>query len=638
MIKQSFTLRVLVISFLVLALPLLIDSFLFFQNSYDDTIHEAKTDLREAANFRTFTLTEIQPIKQVLLKELIYLLNLGDQLPATDTNRLNQQLAEVAHIGGEFELFLLNLSKGDEFKIIAASSELFVDTFFTSFRRLDQVVDTGEGNFVRYIYDQEEKRYIPYVFLARVVKSNQTGEPAAILMARAEIEEELGSLLSTNGEKNKIDFAILNADGIVFAATDSNLTGNYFDPLTSVRKKEILESSQLGSRSLPLKPIPVIKGEDPPFFEFIFADQVQIAYRSFISDFGISVIAYSAKEEFFAKAVRHFLFIYSLYGVILVIGGGVTYWLSLWISRPLRQLSYLMGEVREGNLDVRFEKQRFGFEINILGEIFNNTLVTLLENIQKAEDERVKKEMYQREVAIGRQVQRSLLPSQVPKISGAEVAGTYLPANEAGGDFYGYLSRLSSVGEEILMISVADAAGKGISPCLYALSARSLFRTYARLIDDPADILSRTNNAFIADTGDTGMFVTIFAATYHAQSKILSYYSCGHIPPIVRRADGSLIHLEHSGIALGLKESKEYAADSIQLASGDLVLFYTNGLVEAINASRQPFSEKRLRQCLKNQKWTTAGQVVEGLTAELQSFTGSASQSEEVTIVALKIE
>ncbi|MCH9627759.1 MAG: hypothetical protein S4CHLAM2_14020 [Chlamydiales bacterium] len=638
MIKQSFTLRVLVISFLVLALPLLIDSFIFFQNSYDDTIDKAKTDLREAAHFRTFTLTEIQPIKQVLLKELIHLLNLEDQLPTTEPDHLSEQLAEAAHIGDEFELFLLNLSKGDEFKIIAASSETFVDTFFTSFRKLDRVVETGEGSFVRYIYDQEEKRYVPYVFLARVVSSNQTGEPAAILMARAEIEGQLGSLLSTAKEKNNIDFAILNADGIVFAATDANLVGNYFDPLTSVRKKEILASSQLGSRFLPPKPVPVIKGEDPPFFEFIFADQVQIAYRSFISDFGISVIAYSAKEEFFAEAVRHFLFIYSIYGVILVTGGGVTYLLSLWISRPLRQLSYLMGEVSEGNLDVRFEKQPFGFEINILGEIFNNTLVILLENIQKAEDERVKKEMYQREVAIGKQVQRSLLPSQVPKISGAEVAGTYLPANEAGGDFYGYLSRLSNAGEEILMISVADAAGKGISPCLYALSARSLFRTYARLIDNPAEILSRTNDAFTADTGDTGMFVTIFAATYHAQSKILSYYSCGHVPPIVRKVDGSLVTLEHSGVALGLQESSDFVSDSIQLASGDLVLFYTNGLTEAINDKGQSFSKKRLKQCLQRQKWTTAGQAVEGLTAELQSFTGSASQIEEVTIVALKIE
>jgi len=638
MIKQSFTLRVLVISFLVLALPLLIDSFIFFQNSYYDAIKDAKMDLREAANFRTFTLTEIQPVKQVLLRELDYLLELSTSKEDLDSEKMSRELAEIAHIGGNFQIFILNLGKDDEYQIVASSMHTFIDTTFTSYLKLAHIIEVGEGTFVRYIYSHEEERFIPFVFVARVIKSSKTSKPIGVIMVTADIEDQLSSVLAVDQKRDSIKFAVLNADGIVFASTDRHLTGKYFDPLSPERRKEIITSNQMGTSSLPLSSIPVIKGDDPPFFEFIFDDQVQIAYRAYISDFGISVIAYSPKEEFFGKAVRHFLLIYSVYGLILVVGGGVTYWLSLWISRPLRQLSYLMGEVSMGNLDVRFEKEPLGFEINILGEIFNNTLVTLLENIQHAEDERVKKETYQRELAIGRQVQRSLLPSRVPEITGAEVAGTYLPALEVGGDFYGYIPRPSKSGEETLVIAVADAAGKGISPCLYALSARSLLRTYVSIIDDPGEALSRTNNAFMEDAGDTGMFVTMFTGVYHVDSKKFTYYSCGHVPPVVRRSDGHLVTLEHSGMALGLKESKGYISDTIQLEPGDIVIFYTNGLTEAVNDRYQPFSEKRLRNCLQQRKWTTAQEAVDGLTAELQAFTGSASQVEEVIIVALKVD
>jgi len=638
MIKQSFTLRVLVISFLVLALPLLIDSFIFFQNSYYDAIKDAKMDLREAANFRTFTLTEIQPVKQVLLRELDYLLELSTSKEDLDSEKMSRELAEIAHIGGNFQIFILNLGKDDEYQIVASSMHTFIDTTFTSYLKLAHIIEVGEGTFVRYIYSHEEERFIPFVFVARVIKSSKTSKPIGVIMVTADIEDQLSSVLAVDQKRDSIKFAVLNADGIVFASTDRHLTGKYFDPLSPERRKEIITSNQMGTSSLPLSSIPVIKGDDPPFFEFIFDEQVQIAYRAYISDFGISVIAYSPKEEFFGKAVRHFLLIYSVYGLILVVGGGVTYWLSLWISRPLRQLSYLMGEVSMGNLDVRFEKEPLGFEINILGEIFNNTLVTLLENIQHAEDERVKKETYQRELAIGRQVQRSLLPSRVPEITGAEVAGTYLPALEVGGDFYGYIPRPSKSGEETLVIAVADAAGKGISPCLYALSARSLLRTYVSIIDDPGEALSRTNNAFMEDAGDTGMFVTMFTGVYHVDSKKFTYYSCGHVPPVVRRSDGHLVTLEHSGMALGLKESKGYISDTIQLEPGDIVIFYTNGLTEAVNDRYQPFSEKRLRNCLQQRKWTTAQEAVDGLTAELQAFTGSASQVEEVIIVALKVD
>ncbi|MEZ5315221.1 MAG: SpoIIE family protein phosphatase [Chlamydiales bacterium] len=634
MIKQSFTLRVLVISFFILALPLLIDSFIFFQDSYYHEIADAQLELRESANFLNFNLKEIEPVQQVFLREITYFFDL-ENLENLDQEKLSRQFSELVDLRRNFEILLLDVGKEDQYKLIASSMQNFTDQTVTSYLKLAHILKLGEGAFIRLIYSDQTGDSTPYIFTARVVHS-KTGEPVGIILVTTEIKKQLESVMNMQRKNTQTQFAILSSDGIVFAATDRSLIGNYFDLISLERQREVIASKQMGMISLPQTPISLLETKDPPFFEFIFNDQIQIAYRAYLSDLGISVIAYSSKEEIFGKAMRDFLFIYSLYGMILVIGGGVAYWLSLWISRPLRQLFYLMEEVSRGNLNLRFEKTPLGFEINILGGIFNNTLVNLLENIQEVENERVRKEMYKRELAIGLKVQRSLLPSSLPKIQGGEVTGTYLSVLEVGGDLYSYMPLIKK-NEETIMITVADAAGKGISPCLYSLSARSLLLTYATLVDDPGEALSRTNNAFIKGTGDTGMFVTMLAALYHTNSKILSYYSCGHVPPIIRRANGHLLTLEHSGMALGLRESQGYETDAVQLESGDIVIFYTKGLIESVNSHYQSFSEKRLKNCLQQRNWQTAQEVVDGLTAELQTFIGATLQ-EEVIIVALKID
>lgn len=638
MIKKSFSLRVLVVSFLLLALPLLIDSFIFFQNTYYESISDAERELRAEANYRTFTLMSIQPVKQVLLRELIHLLDLSKTLENPDIDKLNKTLSETAHLGEGFQLFILNVSPSASFQIIASSDPSLLHTSFVSYRVIETILKNGEGNFIRYAYSRKEQAFVPFLYLARVIKSDQTGKPIGIIVAAANISEQLNSLLKKTSALQHIKYAVLNPDGIVFASTDPKLTGQFLDPITPARRAEIIASRQIREGQLAQEPLPVIKMKDPPFFEFIFNDQVQIAYRSFLHVGGISFMSYSAKESFFGSAVRHFLLIYSIYGMILVVGGGITYWLSSWISRPLRQLSDKMGEVSRGNLNVRFREEPLGFEINILGSIFNNTIDNLLKNIQHAEDEQVKKETYQKELAIAREVQASILPKSIPYLEGTDFAAIYLNAKDVGGDFYGYFEKQLKNGDDVVILNVGDAAGRGISACIYSLSVRSLLRSYATLYDDIGVILSSANNAFYRDALDTGMFVTLFFASFQLQTNILTYYSCGHVPAFVKRSNGELITLERSGIAMGLKETDPYKPDTIQLDSGDMVIMYTDGLIEVVNPSREPFSYNRLKYIIQAHEWKSAQELVDYLTEEVQKFTQSKPQDEEVVIVAFRIK
>lgn len=640
MIRKSFTLRILALSFLLLALPLLVYSFTFFQKSYHKALEDAKTDLREIVNYKKYAILLAQPVKQVLLDELIYLLDLGEWLenPQRDQEALTRMLFQIVHTGGDFSIFVLKAEPSGQFKIITSSATSFNKTSASNYQEVERFVSEEDtGTFIRYLPTSDMRGSAPFLFLSQEIYSKKTEASIGMLLVMTNIQNKLDAVLEKNMQPQKFKFALLDAWGIVFAASDPDLVGQYFDPLTQKQRENTIRSGQLGKQKLASNYLTILNKNDPPFFEFIFKGKAQIAYRSFISEQNMSLIGYCPKQIFFGEALLHFLVIYAIYGLILIIGGAVTCLLALWISHPLRQLSYVMGEVSQGNLNVRFHEEPWGFDINLLGRIFNSTLDSLLKNIQKAEEERVKKETYQRELAIGRQVQRSLLPLRLPAVTGADVAGTYLPASEVGGDFFAYLSKTTESGEKVLVLCVADTSGRGISSCFYSLSARSLFRTYSTLSDNVGEILSLANNAFVHDAGDSGMFVTMVLGMYHTDSKIFSYYSCGHVPGFVRRADGEIVTLAHMGLALGLKETDPYTPSSIQLGSGDIVILYTDGLIEAMSEQNQKFSQERLKSILKKGKWKTAQEVLDTLTAEVKEFTSSTPQEEEVIIVALKV-
>jgi len=616
-------LRVLIISFIVLVLPLLIYTFIFSQTAYYRAIDDAKKQLSEDTNLRTFALAEMEHSQEILLEELEYLFDLSAKVENLDPPSLNRELAEIAHLGGDFKIYVLDVSQDFQYKIIASNVPDLTDPYFISHLRLKEVLETGKGAFVRYTYSEQAQNYIPHIFIAQTIESKKTTEPIGIIMIVINIQNEINAIIS---KKRDINFAILNPDGIVVGATQSEMKGEYFYPLTPSRREEILASGQIGVQRLAQSRLSLIEGIDPPFLEFILNDEVYIAYSSSFPKIGISVVAYAPKKVFFSQALHRFLIIYFIFGLIVIIGGGIAYWLSFLISRPLTQLSNVMEEVSRGNLEVRFKKEPLGFEINLLGAFFNQTIDNLLENIKKAEDEKIKKETYEHELAIGRKVQQSLFPSKALSIDGAELGGAHILAKDLAGHCGGWMQRKTQDGEEVLMIDIGTAAGKGLSSCLYALSVSSLVRAYSTLSDHVADILAKTNRAFLEDIADTNRSMTLFLGMYYPKTQRLCYYSCGHVPPIVRQRDGQLLTLTTSGVALGLLESKEYQPDSIQLHSGDIVLCFTDGLMKAID-------EKRFYNWFQQGKWPTAKAVIDDLLAEI----GPTVREEEITLIVLKV-
>lgn len=633
MILRSLPLRVLAVGFIVLALPLLIDSFIFFQHAYNTSIEYAKETLKETANSRSFAISELDPINPIVVDELTVLLNLENAEP--DFKYLNEKLALAKTINLDLEISLLEEGKDGAYKAVASSNLDLINSVYTSPFVLQRFLEhDGKGNFIRFRYSELMQKYVPFITVAKLIRPKDLKQSNKILIISFPIQEIISPMIAETQERDLlINFAVMTKDKIIFIATDPSLIGQHFLPVGMERVSELELLKPLGDIHFANKPLPTILSGTSPFFEFIFQDQVQIAYAVKIPKVDLYFLAYTTKENLFSNSIKHFLLVYTVYGLIFVIGGGISYWLSTWISRPLMQLCNAMERVGKGDLKVRFKEEPLGFEINLLGIIFNQTLDTLFENIHKAENERVLKETLRKELELGQEAQLSLLPQKVIKPPGVEFEATYLSTKEVGGDFFDiFLKDNNHLG-----LVMADASGKGISACLYALSVRSLLRTYMTLHNDVGIILSNTNNMFLKDTGDSGMFVTVLMGIYDIEKKILSYYSCGHVPGIVRRADGQLVVLSHTGMALGLKESIPFKADTLQLYSGDLILLYTDGLIDVVNEKHQHFTEKRLRNFLQQRKLETPQEVIEGLKEEVKSFTQGIAQDEEIAILCVKV-
>ncbi|MEM8727089.1 MAG: SpoIIE family protein phosphatase [Chlamydiota bacterium] len=316
---------------------------------------------------------------------------------------------------------------------------------------------------------------------------------------------------------------------------------------------------------------------------------------------------------------------------IVVIGGGGALLLTKKFSRPLKKLIGVMEQVGKGDLSCRFAVQKMGFEINTIGKIFNETVDSLNANMEAVQKERVERETYEKELRIGEEVQRSILPKKVPEFPGLEMAARFIAAKEVGGDFYDFLVK------DRLMLSIGDTAGKGISACLYSLSVRSMLRSYGQIYRELDLILKETNDLFCRDTGDTGVFVTAFVAFFDPETKIFHYSNCGHFPPLRLKNDGTVERLTTNGTALGVFPFDAVSTARITLESGDRLVLFTDGIVEAHNRKMELFGEDRFIASLQRKKGWETREIVDRVIEEVTLFAEGTAQFDDLSLVVVKI-
>jgi serine phosphatase RsbU (regulator of sigma subunit) len=264
----------------------------------------------------------------------------------------------------------------------------------------------------------------------------------------------------------------------------------------------------------------------------------------------------------------------------------------------------------------------------------------------------LEKERLEHELELARDVQASLIPSQTPSIPGWDFAAFWQPAREVSGDFYDFISDVGTtlvardldtepgsaraVGPSRQGIVIADVSDKGMHAALFMALTRSIVRASTTAGLSPADGLTQTNRLLCADSVN-GMFVTLFYSQLDPQKHELTYVNAGHNPPLhYRSKEKMLAELTATGIMLGFDESRRLEQRSVKLEPGDFVLFYTDGVTEAMNEQNDQYGEERLWDLLHVNSSASASDLLHAVRISLAGFVGNRAQSDDITIVIAK--
>jgi phosphoserine phosphatase RsbU/P len=238
----------------------------------------------------------------------------------------------------------------------------------------------------------------------------------------------------------------------------------------------------------------------------------------------------------------------------------------------------------------------------------------------------------EQEMQIARQVQSRLLPQEAPKLATLECAGKCIQTRAVGGDYYDFLE----FGSGKVGMVLADISGKGISGALLMANLQANLRgQYALALDDLSRFLRSVNTLFHKNT-ETNNYATMFFSLYDDASRTLHYVNCGHNPPVLLRATGVIERLEATSTVLGLFEQWECCVASRQLAPGDVLLIYTDGISEAApGEDAEEFGDNRLIAQLLALRAKCACEILDGIIAEVQRFSQH-EQADDMTLIVAR--
>jgi sigma-B regulation protein RsbU (phosphoserine phosphatase) len=275
-------------------------------------------------------------------------------------------------------------------------------------------------------------------------------------------------------------------------------------------------------------------------------------------------------------------------------------------------------------------------EDRILLEAFANQAGVIIENARLYQ-EALERRRLQAEMEEAEKIQRNLLPDAPPEIPGYELAGISIPRGDVGGDYYDYIREPN----ECWGLAIADVSGKGMQAALLMATLRAgLLSEVARRKDLPSMAIAL--NSLLYESSTIGKFATFFYAQLHPETGVLTSINAGHNYPVVVRSDGSLEQLEIGGVMLGMfpddmiHQVTTYEQETIQLDSGDIVLFYTDGVTETFNIDNDLYGEKRLEHLASQVRRRGAREICDTIHNAVLEFQGEAQQFDDLTLMVLK--
>jgi phosphoserine phosphatase RsbU/P len=237
------------------------------------------------------------------------------------------------------------------------------------------------------------------------------------------------------------------------------------------------------------------------------------------------------------------------------------------------------------------------------------------------------------ELELSQVIQRALLPQQVPDMAGYDVAGYSRPAQIIGGDYFDFL-RFKDGAHGFV---VADVSGKGVSAGILMTSLQTAFHTIVPETDSPLKVLEKINKLYIHNINFT-TFVTIFFARIDPRKQTLEYANAGHNPALLYHGKTKKYQwLKRTGLAIGLLEGFNVQAETLQLESGDTIVFYTDGVTEAMNPHGDLFDRVGLADVVVQNADLPSDELIQKILQSLGEFTEGSPLADDTTLVVCKV-
>ena len=269
---------------------------------------------------------------------------------------------------------------------------------------------------------------------------------------------------------------------------------------------------------------------------------------------------------------------------------------------------------------------------NILAGIASQTAMAVM-NAQLA-DEAVARQRLEHELRVARKIQESFLPERCPSLPGWQIAAFWRSARQVGGDFYDFIPLRDETSR--LGIAIADTADKGVPAALFMALSRTLLRAAAIGGRGAAEALARTNDLILADAR-SDLFVTIFYIIIDPSCDTVQFANAGHNPPLlVRAASLRPEYLARHGMALGVMPDVTIEEQSLAIQPGDVVVLYTDGVTEALNAANEEFGLERLERAVAASRSGSADDVAWAIRQALREHVGDEPPFDDITFVVVK--
>jgi sigma-B regulation protein RsbU (phosphoserine phosphatase) len=243
----------------------------------------------------------------------------------------------------------------------------------------------------------------------------------------------------------------------------------------------------------------------------------------------------------------------------------------------------------------------------------------------------IERKALEEELAIARKIQKTFLPEKDPVVAGFDISGLNIPSEAVGGDYYDFIR----IVDYQIGIAIGDVSGKGIGAALIMATFRASLKAEIRNNYAIRTIFGKVNS-LLFESIERENYVTSVYGVLDLKNRVFTFSNAGHNAPLLFRTNGEIMELTEGGLALGMFADSKYEERPVYINHGDMLLFYTDGVTEALNEDDEEFGLKRLQEIVKNSSSAASGEIIKNIIQAVQKYRDPEKPSDDLTMIMVK--